>query len=314
MLDNLAFSSGQVLTLIAALILGIFALIFGWRYSMRRRGVEDLAARHANDRGSMVLEGRNKYPEVNVFRYSPLLLRFGLITSLIIAILAINWTIVEKDVFIPSGAMDMEFDIAMEAPPQTATPPPPPPPPPPIIEEVPDELMLEQEPVEFTDQSANVDMAVTDAPIAEPVKRTAAPPPPPPPPPPAPAVEEIFKVVEEMPRFPGCEDIGGGKAEKAACAQEKMLEFIYSNIEYPTFARENNVSGTVVVRFVVNTQGEVDQIEVLRDIGAGCGEEAMRVVKLMNTLPERWTPGKQRGVPVNVYFTLPVKFILKVNP
>jgi protein TonB len=312
MLHSLSFSSGQVLTLVAALIIGIMALIFGWRYYLRNRSLASLAARHAKDTGSLVLEGRNKYPEVNVFRHSPMLLRLGLIASLSVVILALNWTVFEQEVYIPEGAMDFDEDIVMEEPPRTAEPPPPPPPPPPVIQEVPDEVLLTQEPVEFTDQSATMDMAITDAPVAEPVK-SAAPPPPPPPPPPAPKVEEIFKVVEEMPRFPGCEDLGS-KAEKDACAQERMLEFIYANIEYPNFARENNVSGTVVVRFVVNTQGNVDQIEVLRDIGAGCGEEAVRVVKLMNTLPERWTPGKQRGVPVNVYFTLPVKFVLKVNP
>ncbi|MCB0635806.1 MAG: energy transducer TonB [Lewinella sp.] len=312
MLDNLSFSSGQVLTLVASLIIGIFALIYGWRYYLRSRSIEALAAHHANDGRGMVLEGRNKYPEVNIFRYSPILLRFGLIAALLVAILAINWTQFEKEVYIPEGAMDFNEDIVMEEPPRTAEPPPPPPPPPPVIEEVPDEVMLTQEPVEFTDQSATMDMAVSDAPVAAPVKNVA-PPPPPPPPPPAPEVAEIFKVVEEMPRFPGCEDLGS-KEEKAACAQERMLEFIYANIEYPNFARENNVSGTVVVRFVVDREGRVDQIEVLRDIGAGCGEEAVRVVKMMNNLPERWTPGKQRGVPVNVYFTLPVKFVLKVNP
>jgi len=62
---------------------------------------------------------------------------------------------------------------------------------------------------------------------------------------------------------------------------------------------------------VVNEQGRVDQVTVVRDIGAGCGEAASKVVEEMNDLTERWTPGKQRGRPVKVLYTLPVKFKLE---
>ena len=137
-----------------------------------------------------------------------------------------------------------------------------------------------------------------------------APPPPPPPPPPAPEVEEIFKVVEQMPRFPGCEDIAN-EAERKQCAQKKLLEFIYENIKYPAIARENGVEGMVVVSFVVEGDGSISAPEVMRDIGAGCGDEALRVVKLMNELNKKWIPGRQRGRPVRVQFNLPVKFQLQ---
>ena len=90
-----------------------------------------------------------------------------------------------------------------------------------------------------------------------------------------------------------------------------MLEFIYKNIKYPTIARENGVEGVCVIRFVVEKDGTISEPEILRNIGAGCGEEALRVVKKMNTLPQKWTPGKQRNSPVKVRFNLPVRFKLQ---
>ena len=125
---------------------------------------------------------------------------------------------------------------------------------------------------------------------------------------PPPAEEEIFVVVEEMPRFPGCEDLSG--KERTDCANKKMLEFIYGNIQYPAVAKDNGVEGTVVVRFVINEHGKVSQANVVKDIGAQCGAEALRIVNLMNEQNIVWSPGKQRGNPVKVWFTLPVKFKL----
>lgn len=129
---------------------------------------------------------------------------------------------------------------------------------------------------------------------------------PPPPPPPSNDETEVFKVVEEMPRFGGCEDIEGDLSAKKLCAEKKMLEFIYKNIKYPIAARKDNKQGTVVIRFVVDEKGNVIQPKIVRDIGGGCGTEALRVVKKMPT----FTPGKQRGKAVKVQFNLPVRFKL----
>ncbi|MGB3548634.1 MAG: energy transducer TonB [Saprospiraceae bacterium] len=90
-----------------------------------------------------------------------------------------------------------------------------------------------------------------------------------------------------------------------------MLEYIYKNIKYPAIARENGVEGTAVVTFVVEKDGTVSDARVVRDPGAQTGDEALRVVKLMNTEKIKWTPGKQRGRPVRVQFNLPVKFKLE---
>lgn len=118
--------------------------------------------------------------------------------------------------------------------------------------------------------------------------------------------DEIFKVVEDNPAFPGCEGISD-KAEKKRCADEKMLQFIYSNIKYPAIARENGVEGMAVIKFVVEKDGSITSPEIARDIGAGCGAEALRVVQMM----PKWEPGKQRGRAVRVQFNLPVKFKLE---
>ena len=114
-----------------------------------------------------------------------------------------------------------------------------------------------------------------------------------------------------MPRFPGCDDEGGNNAEKYACAQKKLLEYVYKNVKYPAIARENGIQGGVVVQFIVEKDGSITDIRIARDIGAGCGEESLRVVESMNNMPQKWTPGKQRGKSVRVQFTLPIKFKLQ---
>jgi len=123
--------------------------------------------------------------------------------------------------------------------------------------------------------------------------------------------DQIYQVVEEMPRFPGCEAIEGGVAEKEQCSKEKLLSFVYQNVVYPDSALSKGIGGTVVVRFVVNKEGKITNDSILKDIGGGCGEAALKIVRMMNELPERWTPGKQNGTPVAVYYTLPVKFKIK---
>ncbi|MBK7873106.1 MAG: TonB family protein [Saprospiraceae bacterium] len=121
--------------------------------------------------------------------------------------------------------------------------------------------------------------------------------------------EEIFKVVEEMPLFPGCDEQGTYE-EKKPCADRKMLEYIYKNIKYPKEARDAGVEGMVVVSFIVEKDGSISTPRIMRDIGAGCGEEALRLIHLMQERV-RWTPGKQRGRNVRVQFNLPIRFKLE---
>jgi len=125
-----------------------------------------------------------------------------------------------------------------------------------------------------------------------------------------PKVEEVFKVVEEMPRFPGCEEMDISEYEKKMCAQQKLLEFIYEEIKYPEEAKQNKIEGMTVVSFIVEKDGSVSHVELVRNVKGGCGEEAARVVELMNERGIKWVPGKQRGRKVRVQFNLPVKFAL----
>jgi len=303
--SDFAIGGSQLFGLLALILVVVVGLIYFLRSSFAKRSSEDLASKHGKS-GKSPLAGMKKYPEVDAFGLSGTFFNLGLAISVGLIVLAFSWTQFEEKINIPDDALVLDEDIEMEPPRTAEPPPPPPPPPPPVIEEVPEEEILEEEQPEFLDMSVEEDTEVARPdPVVD-----APPPPPPPPPPPAPKVEEIFKVVEDMPRFPGCEDMGS-KQEKEQCATKKMLEFIYGNIKYPAIARENGVEGMVVITFVVEKDGTVTDARVVRDIGAQCGQEALRVVNLMNEKSIKWVPGKQRGRAVRVQFNLPVRFKLE---
>jgi periplasmic protein TonB len=102
----------------------------------------------------------------------------------------------------------------------------------------------------------------------------------------------IFTVVEEMPSFPG--------------GDEARIKFLQDNMKYPQMAKESGIQGTVYVTFVINEKGKVADVKVLRGIGGGCDEEAIRVVNIMPA----WNAGKQSGKAVRVQFNMPIKFTL----
>ena len=104
--------------------------------------------------------------------------------------------------------------------------------------------------------------------------------------------EEIFIFVDEQASFPGGDDA--------------LLEYLSKNIQYPEMAAQNGIEGTVVVKFVVEKDGSITKAQILREIGGGCGKEALRVV---NAMP-KWKPGKQGVKTVRSEFTLPVQFEL----
>lgn len=124
----------------------------------------------------------------------------------------------------------------------------------------------------------------------------------------------IYTVAEEMPRFPVCEQLDTTLAVIKKCAQEQLLSFIYQNVNYPYEARENGNEGTAVVSFVVEKDGSITNPEIVKDIGGGCGDEALRVVNLMPQAGLKWVPGKNEGEPVRVKFVLPVRFRLEEAP
>jgi len=208
----------------------------------------------------------------------------GLCLSLIMVTTAINWRTYERMDLVDLGSLDAEFDDLIEVP--VSEQPPPPPPEqkqPTLITEVANEELIEeieiQLDVEMTEETQVEEMNIdftTEAPVEE-------------------KAEEIFTVVEQWPSPQG--------------GMEAFYTFIGENIDYPIAARRMNIEGMVFVRFVVEKDGHITDVQVVKGIGAGCDEEAMRVVKAAPS----WVPGKQRGRPVRVLMTVPIRFVLQQN-
>jgi len=104
--------------------------------------------------------------------------------------------------------------------------------------------------------------------------------------------ERIYQVIEQMPQFPG--------------GESKLLNFINKNLIYPEQSLKEKVQGVVIVRFVVNSKGKVERTEVLRSLNSECDKESVRVI---NSLPD-FFPGKQNGINVSVWYTMPIRFRL----
>ena len=200
--------------------------------------------------------------------------QFGLVASLMLLILAFKIDLRNDESF--EIVMPEQEVVQMEEIVQTKIiQKPPPPPRPPVPVEVPDDEILEDDELDL-DASLDID-EVMDLP--------------PPPPPPAEEEEpepEIFVIVETMPEL-----IGG-------------LQSVQKMISYPPIAKKAGVEGRVIVQFVVNEQGNVVDPVVVRGIGAGCDDEAIRAVS-----QAKFKPGKQRGKPVKVKMSLPITFKLK---
>lgn len=197
-------------------------------------------------------------------------------------------------------------------------------PPPPVIELDPENLIIDD--AEFDEEEP--EPVVEPTPNAKPnpeVKPTLPGPKPPTPPikkpikpkdppaiiPPAPEKKDLpeitHKIAEVMPRFKIGKKKDATEEEIKKAADAALINFVSKNVKYPAVARENGIQGTVVVRFVVEKDGSVSNIEVLREPGFGLGEEAKRVVERM---PKWERVGRQNGRNVKVYFTMPIKFKL----
>lgn len=114
---------------------------------------------------------------------------------------------------------------------------------------------------------------------------------------------------DQLPRFPGCEE-GSDEEAKIECARKQFMTYIFKNIQYPLAAKENKVEGLVIASYVVDAEGRIGEVEIVRSLGHGTDEEVKRVLLSMNDLPERWTPGSKDNKPVATKMTLPVKFAL----
>lgn len=219
---------------------------------------------------------RFKKPQADLRNYYTILWEAGLILALLITIILfrIDFMPAEED---GHFVVDIQEEVVMEEIVQTRQQPEiPPPPRPPVPVAVPNDVIMEDVDIDI-DAELNL--------FAE--ERL-----PPPPPPSAGAEEEeeedFFVFVEEMPRLIG------------------SLAELQQQMQYPEIARRAKIEGRVQIQFIVNERGEVENPQVIRGIGGGCDEEALRVVR-----QAKFTPGLQRGRPVKVQFSLPVYFKLK---
>ena len=204
----------------------------------------------------------------------------GLVFVLSLCYVALEWT--EREVT-KYDVTDTEFLFEEEVEIQQTSQETPPPPPPPAVQEV-EVLNVVEDNVETESIEVNTEETETEVVIAAPVE--------------APVEEEeeevVFVVVESMPEFPG--------------GQQALFKYLSENVKYPVIAQENGIQGRVICQFVVNKDGSIVDVEVVRSGGdASLDKEAVRVIK---TMP-KWKPGKQRGKPVRVKYTLPVNFKLQ---
>ncbi len=117
------------------------------------------------------------------------------------------------------------------------------------------------------------------------------------------SVPKVYEVVDEMPRFAGCNQTG---VDTLDCTFKLMLKHIQTNLKYPKEALANKIQGPVEVDFVIDSSGHITDPVVTKGLGSGCDEEALRVINMMPA----WTPGKQGGKPVAVKMTVPILFQL----
>ena len=116
--------------------------------------------------------------------------------------------------------------------------------------------------------------------------------------------DSIYRLAEEMPLLKACQD----STDQKDCTSERILRFVYHNLKYPISALEDSLRGQVVVQFVIEKDGSTGPDSLLKDIGGGCGEEALRVIALLRKAGDIWIPAKNKGQVVRTYFTLPIRF------
>ncbi len=221
-----------------------------------------------------------KSPKADLESKKIIFTQLGLIIALAVILLAFEWKSYDKSLD-GLGERVMQ-DVPEDIIPITEQKVKPPPPPPPkkvvvinVVDDeivVEDDLLIDAEADETTEIEEYIPIEVEEEVVVE---------------------AQIFTVVESMPEYQG--------------GMAKLYSFLNSNIKYPVMAKESGIQGKVYITFVVERDGSITDVRVLRGIGGGCDEEAVRVVSSM----PKWKPGKQRGKPVRVQYNLPVRFTLE---
>ena len=217
------------------------------------------------------MDSNRKKPKADLRKYYTVFWELGLIVVLLIFIVAMKVEFVaeqpETDLTEEQEVVEMEEIEQTE---QEETPPPPPKPQVPV--EVPNDEIIEDQEINLdAEMDMNQKLEMPDPPEEDEGEE-----------------EDFFVAVENMP------ELKGGMAE------------LQGNINYPEMARKAGIEGKVIVQFIVNEQGKVEDPKVIRGIGGGCDQEALRVVK-----QAEFTPGQQRGEPVRVQMSLPITFRLQ---
>ena len=224
-----------------------------------------------------------KAPKADMESKKNVFFMFGLVVSLGIMLVAFEWTAKpsKTDSLGSMNALNVEEEIIPITREQEIKPPPPPPPPKvvEILNIVDDDVRIEDD-LEINSEADDKTM-INVAPVIsakEEVEEEEA---------------QVFFIVEDMPEFPG--------------GEMALRTYIANAIKYPVIAQENGILGKVYVTFVVGKDGKVSNATIARGVDPSIDKEALRVV---NTLPA-WKPGKQRGKPVNVSYTVPINFVLQ---
>jgi periplasmic protein TonB len=235
----------------------------------------------ASNRNSTSMEVK-KSPKADLENKKTIFMQIGIVLALAAILVAFEWSstdLKDSGMVLTDDLMAEEEIVPITR--QEEIKPPPPPPPPRVADvlnivqddvELDDELDLNTE----MDENAEVDISASVE-VAEEDTEDAP----------------VFFIVEEMPEFPG--------------GTEALQRYIASSIKYPVIAQENGIQGRVFVSFVVSAKGSVEAVKIARGVDPNLDKEAIRVVMAMPA----WKPGKQRGKPVKVSYTVPINFVLQ---
>lgn len=219
-----------------------------------------------------------KTEKADLDRKKGLYFNIGLVFTMVVVLLAFEWKSYEQSDIALLGQINDDFEDLLDIPPTEQPPPPPPAIQQPEIIEVPDEEEIEEEievdlDIEITEEEVFEDIVFEDEPEEE-------------------VADEIFTIVEE-----------------SATPDGGMLAFynyVRKKLKYPSQARRMGIEGRVFVEFIVDKDGTLTNVKAIKGIGAGCDEEAVRVIKSH----PKWSPGKQRGKAVKQKIVLPITFQL----
>ncbi len=220
-----------------------------------------------------------KSPSADLDAQRPVIFAFSLVVTMLMVIVAFEWqTPMQRAMNKPTVSLT-ELNESFTIPPTHQPPPPKPIVAAPIINEVPDEEIIKEE-VNFTLDQEILAEVLTDKISITPVVQEEE------------ETNEIFLAVESPPEFPG--------------GYEAMVEYFQANLKYPYKARRMGIEGKVFIKAVIEKDGSLTHVAVMKGIDTECDREAQRLITNM----PKWIPGKQRGRPVRVSITFPITFKL----